>query len=262
LLFAIDIGNTNTVLGIYQEERLVAHFRIATDRNRTADEYGILATQLMSQHGLLPSRVSGVIIACVVPPLLATFVAMARTYFHCEPLVLTGQSYTGLKVRYNPPQAVGADRIANAVAAQRKYRVPAIIVDLGTATTFDVVSAVGEYLGGAIMPGVVLSLEALSFRAAQLPRIELRSPGRAIGVDTVTSMQSGVVYGTAGAIDAMVRRIKAELAGNPIVIATGGLARAVADESQEIEVVDEQLTLDGLFYVYQQCRTASAGGEP
>lgn len=250
MLLAIDVGNTNTVIGIYKREHLLAHWRISTERTRTTDEYGILLEQLIRHRRIHPTDITGVVIASVVPPVSSSFVSMSRTYFGSEPLVIDGQTRTGLRVLYHPPEAVGADRLANAVAAQHKHRLPAIIADMGTATTFDVVSADAEYLGGAIMPGTMISLEALSTRAARLPRIDLRRPDRAIGVDTEGSMRAGVVYGAAGAVDALVQRIRAELPGDPIVIATGGLARVIAAESREIQVVDEHLTLDGLRLIY------------
>lgn len=251
MLLAIDVGNTNTVLGIYRDDRLMAHWRIATDRSRTADEYGVAVTQLLDHFGFTPADVEGAAIACVVPPLLTPFTIVARSYFNCEPLIVTGQTRSGLRVLYRPPQAVGADRIVNAVAAMHRHRLPAIIVDLGTAITFDAISENAEYLGGAITPGVGISLEALSSRAAKLPHIDLRSPQTAIGTDTEASMQAGVVYGAAGAVDSLVRRIRAELTGNPIVIATGGLAKVIAAEAQEVQVVDEHLTLEGLRLIYE-----------
>lgn len=251
MLLAIDVGNTHTVLGTFAGEQLLASWRIATDRQRTADEYGVLLLQLLRNSDLDPHEIRGVAIACVVPPALETFTAVARRYLACEPLVASTQNRSGLRILYNPPQAVGADRIANAVAAMHKYRLPAIVVDLGTAITFDVISQDAEYLGGAITPGIHISLEALSARAAKLPRIELRRPPRAVGTTTEESMQSGVVFGAVGTVDSLVARIRAELVGEPIVIATGGLARAIAGESEEVQVVDEQLTLDGLRLLYE-----------
>lgn len=251
MLLAIDIGNTHTVLGTFSGENLLAYWRIATDRQRTADEYGVLILQLIGNSGLDPAAIDGVAIACVVPPALQTFITAARHYLNCEPVVASTQNRSGLQIRYNPPHAVGADRVANAVAAMNKYRLPAIVVDLGTAITFDVISKDAEYLGGAITPGVNISLEALSARAAKLPRIELRCPATAIGTTTEESMQSGVVFGAAGAVDSIVRRIKAELSGDPIVIATGGLAKVIAAASREVQIVDEQLTLIGLRLLFE-----------
>ena len=189
-------------------------------------------------------------IACVVPPTLEIFTAASRSYFSCEPFVVSAENECGLRILYNPPHAVGADRIANAVAAMHKYGLPAVVVDLGTATTFDVISRNAEYLGGAITPGIHISLEALSARAARLPRIALSKPPRAIGRTTEESMQSGVVFGTVGMVDWLVRQIKKELNDEPIVIATGGLAEAIAHESDQIRIVDKQLTLDGLRLLY------------
>jgi type III pantothenate kinase len=256
MLLAIDVGNTTTVLGTYAGDRLTAHWYITTDRSRTADEYGITVMQLLSHAGIGPGDIKGVALACVVPPALAAFTTMAQRCFHREPLIVTGQTKSGLRILYNPPQAVGADRIVNAVAAMHKYRLPAIIVDLGTAITCDAVSQNAEYLGGAITPGVGISLEALSSRAAKLPYIALRSPGVAIGTDTETSMRAGVVYGAAGAVDYLVRRIRAEMKGDPVIIATGGLAQVIAGESEEVQVIDEHLTLDGLRIVYELNTTA------
>jgi type III pantothenate kinase len=260
MLLAIDVGNTHTVVGCFHGEQLKADWRIATDRQRTEDEYGTLLLQLLRNSSLDPRDIRGVAIACVVPPALEIFTAVCRKFFSCEPLVASSQNRSGLRVLYNPPHAVGADRIANAVAAKHKYRLPAIIVDLGTAITFDVISGEAEYLGGAITPGIHISLDALSARAAKLPRIELRKPDKAIGTTTEESMQSGVVFGAIGTVDALVTRIKAELAGEAIVIATGGLAKAIARESANVDVVDEQLTLDGLRLLYDLNAKPSSDG--
>ena len=252
MLLVIDIGNTNTTLGVYEGDQLKAHWRIQSDREKSADEYGVLMLQLFAHKGLDPKAVTAVAIACVLPPVLPVFERMAQSYFGVQPLVVTHDLDTGLVIRYQPPRDVGADRIVNAVAAKAKYPLPAIVVDLGTATTFDCISAEGEYLGGAICPGVGISLEALFERASKLPRVSLADPGSAIGTNTVHSIQAGIIYGTAGEVDAIVRAIKKEMQGDPIVIATGGMSQALARYCTTVDVIDELLTLDGLRLIYER----------
>ncbi|MBE3565815.1 MAG: type III pantothenate kinase [Thermogemmatispora sp.] len=251
MILALDIGNTNTVLGVYAEGALVAHWRIATDHHKTADEYGLLLRNFFALAGLEPARVEGVAIACVVPPVLETFEQMARRYFGVEPLVVGPGIKTGIPIRYENPKEVGADRIVNAVAGFAKYGGPLIIVDFGTATTFDAVSERGEYLGGAIAPGIVISLEALFERAARLPRVELVKPRQVIGRTTNGAMQAGIIYGTVGQVNELVRRMKAELGGEARVVATGGLAEVISSEAEVIEVVEPFLTLEGLRLIYE-----------
>lgn len=252
VLLALDIGNTNTTIGLFDGETLKAHWRIQSDREKTADEYGILLHQLLDHKKFDPRDVTAVAIACVLPPVLPAFVRMAESYFCVKPLVVSHDLDTGLVIRYQPPRDVGADRIVNAVAAKAKYPLPAIVVDLGTATTFDCISRDGEYLGGAICPGVGISLEALFARASKLPRVSLDDPGTAIGTNTVQSIQAGIIYGTAGEVDRIVQAIKMEMEGDPIVIATGGLSRSIAGYCTTIDVIDELLTLEGLRILYER----------
>ena len=252
MLLAMDIGNTNTTIGLYDGERLKSHWRIQSDREKTADEYGILILQLLGHKGVDPKEVTAVAIACVLPPVLPTIERMTQIYFGLKPLVVTHDLDTGLVIRYQHPRDVGADRIVNAVATKAKYPLPAIVVDLGTATTFDCISKGGEYLGGAICPGVGISLEALFARASKLPRVSLEDPGSPIGTNTVQSIQAGMIYGTAGEVDAIVNAIKKEMGGDPTVIATGGQSRALAGHCTTIDVIDELLTLDGLRLVYER----------
>lgn len=250
MLLALDIGNTNTGIAIYEGEDLVKSWRIQTDREKTADEYGILITQLLAHHGIPRGSVSAVAIACVMPPVLPAFERMCADYFSIDPLVIDASTPMDLVIRYEHPRDVGADRIVNAVAAKAKYRLPAIVVDFGTATTFDCISREGEYLGGAISPGIGISLEALFERASKLPRISLDDPGSPIGTNTGMSIQAGIVYGTAGEVDAIVEAISAEMGERPTVIATGGLSRAIAKLSKSIDLMDDMLTLDGIRIVH------------
>jgi len=252
VLLALDIGNTNTTIGLYEGDRLRCSWRIQSDREKTADEYGILLCQLLSHKKLDPKDVTGVAVACVLPPVLPAFLRMAESYFGTKAMVVTYELDTGLAIRYQPPRDVGADRIANAVAAKEKYPLPAVVVDLGTATTFDCISKDGEYLGGAICPGVGISLEALFARASKLPRVSLEDPGSVIGTNTVQSIQAGILYGTAGEVDFIVQAIKKEMEGDPIVIATGGLSRAIAGRCTTIDVIDDLLTLDGIRILYER----------
>lgn len=252
MLLAMDIGNTNTTIGLYDGESLKTHWRIQSDREKTADEYGILISQLLAHKGFDPKAISAVAIACVLPPVLPAIERMSQSYFGVKPLVVTHDLDTGITIRYQHPRDVGADRIVNAAAAKAKYPLPAIVVDLGTATTFDCISHQGEYLGGVICPGVGISLEALFARASKLPRVSLEDPGTAIGTNTVHSIQAGIIYGTAGEVDAIVRAIKKEMEGDPTVIATGGQSRAIARHCTTIDVIDELLTLDGLRLIHER----------
>ncbi len=250
MLLAIDIGNTNVVLGVFDGENLRESWRVGTKAQFTADEYAMIVKDLFGFAGLEFGAVDGVIISSVVPPLLPVMSEMARKYFRLDPLVVTNEVRTGISLAYEHPQEIGADRIVNAAAAFHRYGGPLIIVDFGTATTFCAVTKDGRYLGGAITPGVRVSAEALHQRAAKLPRVELVRPPSVIGRDTVTAMQAGVLYGYAGLVDGIVGRMKREFAPDAKVIATGGLAELVASETGSIDEVRPDLTLEGLRYLY------------
>jgi type III pantothenate kinase len=254
MLLTIDTGNTNTVLGVHDGPRLVDHWRLTTRREQTADEYGILVRSLFESAGIAPERIDGVALASVVPSLTSVLVALSRKYLDREPLVVEPGVRTGMPVLYEPPGDVGADRIVNGVAAFAAYGGPVIVVDFGTATTFDVVTKKGEYLGGIICPGVGISADALFQRAARLPRVDVRNPGRVIGRSTVGSIQSGLYFGYAAMVDGIIARIREEL-GEPIrVVATGGLAETLASQIQSIEAVDPVLTLTGLRLIWERNR--------
>ncbi len=250
MLLCVDIGNTNIVMGLYRGEELVTHWRISTDHQKMPDEYGLLLLNLMALQGFQASDVDGIALASVVPPLTDTFIEMLRQYLRVEPLVVGAGIKTGVPIRYDNPRDVGADRVVNAVAGFRLYGGPACIVDFGTATTFDAISAKGEYLGGAIAPGIRVAAEALFQRTAKLPRIDLQRPAHAIGTNTVDSMRSGIFFGYVGLVEGMVVRFRAELGPEMRVIATGGLAGVVAQETKVIEIVDPWLTLKGLRMIY------------
>jgi len=252
MLLVIDIGNTNTSLGVFDGELLVAHWRLTTARSRTADEWGVHSRNLFSLASLDVESIDAITIASVVPPLNFTLKQMAETYFHLTPLFIDHTVDTGVRILYQPPSDVGADRIVDAVAAIHKYGAPCIVVDFGTATTFDAINEKGEYLGGVITPGITISSDALFERTAKLPRVEIRRPAKVIGSFTVEAMQSGLYHGYAGLVDGILEKMIAELGGKPKVIATGGLAPLIARGSSFIEVVDETLTLDGLKLVYQR----------
>lgn len=249
MLLAIDVGNTNTVLGLYQADVLVDHWRISTNAQRTADELGVLLNQLFAVRGpIVPGQdeISTAILSSVVPPLTETLVQMVKRYFNVRCRVVGPGLKTGMPILYDNPREVGADRIVNAVAAYERYRTGLVIVDFGTATTFDVVTPQGEYLGGSICPGIGISSKALFLHAARLPRVEFRRPKQVIGRNTVASMQSGLVFGYVGLVDGMVSRMRAEAGFDCTVVATGGLAPLIAKESDTIEHVDQMLTLEGL----------------
>ena len=251
MLLAIDIGNTNVVVGIFEKNRLAANWRVGTNTQITPDEYAMIFKDLFGFAGLEFGQVAGVIISTVVPPLLPVMAEMSRKYFRIEPMIVTHQLRTGITIKYDNPKEVGADRIVNAAAAYRLYGGPLIIVDFGTATTFCAVTREGEYLGGAITPGIRISAEALFQRASKLPRVELAKPARVIGADTTTAMQAGILYGYAGLVDGIVERMKKELPGSPRVVATGGLAELVAPETKSIQEIRPQLTLEGLQLLYE-----------
>lgn len=258
MLLCIDVGNTHTVLGLYNESRIMTYWRIATDRAKTTDEYALLIQGLLQTRKLTPSVITDVAISSVVPPLNNALTQLARGQFHVEPLKISSQTKTGITIGVTQPEEVGADRIANAAAAKNKYTLPAIIVDFGTATTFDVISEDAVYLGGAIAPGINISTRALFEHAARLPRVQITPPRRALGRTTIESMQAGILYGAAGGVDKTVHMLKKEVQGEATVVATGGLAETVAPLSEHIQVVDELLTLDGLRYIYDLQRGEKA----
>lgn len=251
MLLLMNINNTNTMLGLYQNEEWIANWRIASDRAKLPDEYAMLLKSLFDFEGLYWENISGVALASVVPPLTTSFVEMCQRFLNRDPLVVTHDIKTGVKVLTDYPAEVGADRILNALATHRLHGSPAIVVDFGTATTFDAVSAEGDYLGGAIAPGLGIAAEALFSRTANLPRIELVAPPKAIGRNTIHCMQSGLVLGYIGLIEGLVTRIRAELGGQAKVIGTGGLAPLLAKKTNIIETVDQMLTLEGLRLMYE-----------
>lgn len=254
MLLVIDVGNSNIVLGIYDGPQLVRNWRLSTDKSRTSDEYAVLLHSLFAQAGLAFTSVSAAIISSVVPPLTGVMESISRDFFHLTPFVVGPGIKTGMPIQYDNPREVGADRIVNAVAGFEKHRCSLIIVDFGTATTFDYVNQKGEYCGGAIAPGLAISLEALFQRASKLPRVDIAKPPHIIAKNTVNSMQAGVFYGYVGLVDEIVGRMKTESRDTPKVIATGGLAGLIAPESGTIEEVDAFLTLDGLRILYERNR--------
>lgn len=260
LLLVIDVGNTNSVFGIYEGETLREQWRMDSSRSRTSDEYGVMLLQMLGVAGILPDRIEGIIIASVVPTLMMAMEQMCQRYLHLTPMVVGPGIKTGMQILTDNPKEVGADRIVNAVAAFEAWQQACIVVDFGTATTFDVVSKRGEYLGGAIAPGFHISAEALFSRTSKLPRIEITRPKKVIGKNTVSSMQSGIFYGYAGLVDGMVARIMEELEVHPKVISTGGLARLFEGTCTSIELVDEFLTLRGLKLLYQRNRESHTTG--
>lgn len=251
MILVVDVGNTNIVLGIYDGDTLVDSWRIATDKEKTSDEYGMLINQLFQYGKLEVENIKDVIISSVVPNIMYSLEHAVRKFFNIEPLLVGPGIKTGMNIKYDNPKQVGADRIVNAVAAFEKYGGPLIIVDFGTATTFCAISPSGDYLGGTIAPGIKIASEALFQRAAKLPRVELVKPGKVICKNTVNSIQSGVIYGYVGLVEYIIRKMIVELKSDNVkVIATGGLSSLIASETDYIHVVDKLLTLDGLRIIY------------
>src|SRR5437899_3289799 len=255
MLLAIDVGNTNTVLGVFDANRLRDSFRVQTEKDRTGDEYGLQLKALFDFAGLRIADVHDVIVSSVVPPMVFPLEQMAKRFFGRKPLFVGPGIKTGMPVLYENPREVGADRIVNAVAAYEKWPQGLVVVDFGTATTFDVVTPKGEYLGGAISPGIAISMEALFHRTSKLPRVAFDKPSLVVGRNTVASMQSGLVFGYAGLVDSICSRMAEELGFPGKLVATRGPAPLIADVSKRIEVVDDQLTLDGLRIIYQRNQT-------
>jgi len=285
MLLALDVGNTNTVLGLYNideegalaarvddvtpaanparprmETKLAAHWRVTTHRTQTADEYGVLFVNLFNMRGLSVDQVKHIIISSVVPPVESTLRRVCENYFHLQPLFVEPGIKTGMPVLVDNPSELGADRLVNAIAAFERYGGPCIVVDFGTATTFDVISAKGEYLGGAISPGLGISADALFARAARLGRVAVRRPAKVIGTNTVTHLQSGLYYGYIGLVDGIIERMAAELGAQVKVIATGGLARTISADSRYIATIDDMLTLDGLRILFERNRSTRVRG--
>ncbi|OFI06559.1 type III pantothenate kinase [Clostridium acetireducens DSM 10703] len=256
MILVLDVGNTNIVLGVYDNKELIANWRLSTYSKKTADEYGIEVIQLFLQNKLDPSDVEGVIISSVVPNIMYSLEHMVKKYFEVEPIIVGPGVKTGINIKYDNPKEVGADRIVNAVAVHEIYKRASIIIDFGTATTFCALTFNGDYLGGTISPGIKISSEALFERAAKLPRVELTKPQTLICKTTVSSMQSGIIYGYAGLVNYIVNKMKKEMMDlgekEPFVVATGGLAKLIAEEAKSIDKIDSDLTLEGLRIIYEK----------
>jgi type III pantothenate kinase len=254
MLLAIDVGNTNTVIALYDEEKSVGLWRIRTLEETTADEYRMILHTLASMDGLHYPRVDGEIICCVVPPLVGALTELCLNYFKVQPLFVGPGVKSGMPIRYDNPREVGADRIVNAVAAYERYRCELIVVDFGTATTFDYINKAGEYEGGSITPGVKIAAEALFHEASKLFRVELVAPQRVIAKDTASAIQSGIVFGYASLVDGILKRMFDELGTRPKVIATGGLARVISSETKLVDAIEDDLTMEGLRILYRRNR--------
>ncbi|MEG6520602.1 type III pantothenate kinase [Desulfotomaculum sp. 1211_IL3151] len=259
MILAIDVGNTNIVFGVFKDKDLMANWRLATDRNRTTDEYGVLMKELFTLAKININLIEGVIISSVVPPVNGLIESMVKKYFKLDPIMVGPGIKTGISIKTENPREVGADRIVNAVAAYALYGGPLILVDFGTATTLCYVTATGEYLGGVIAPGIGISTEALFARAAKLPRVELTKPASVIGKNTVSAMQAGIIFGFAGQIEMIVKKMKQEMGSDAQVIATGGLAEIIARETPVITKVNPTLTLTGLCLLYENNRGTNGG---
>lgn len=257
MLLTLDVGNTNTVLALYKldgSEEVVAHWRVTTHKTQTADEYGVLLLSLFNMRQIAASSVHGIIISSVVPPLDSTLRRVCERYFNIKPLFIEPGIKTGMPLLIDNPVELGADRVANGVAAFHRYGGPCIVVDLGTATTFDVISAKGEYIGGAIAPGLGISADALFSRAARLSRVDIKKPAKVIGTNTIAHMQSGLYYGYIGLVDGILEHMIEDLGVQPIIVATGGLAKLIVEGSKHVTKIDHMLTLDGLRLIYEKNR--------
>ncbi|MBM7573173.1 type III pantothenate kinase [Aquibacillus albus] len=253
MIFVLDVGNTNTVLGVFNQEELKYQWRINTDRHKTEDEYAMLIKSLLENDGLSFNDIEGIIISSVVPPIMFALERMSQKYFHLDPLIIGGKMVDhSLKMVYPNPSELGADRIVNAVGAIEEYGVPLVIIDFGTATTYCYINEHEEYVGGVIAPGINISLEALYSKAAKLPKIEIKNPGNILGETTVEAMQAGVYFGYVGQVDEIVRRLQVDAVQTPKVIATGGLATLISSDSKTIDIVDPSLTLKGLYKIYKK----------
>ncbi|HIV85603.1 MAG TPA: type III pantothenate kinase [Candidatus Monoglobus merdigallinarum] len=252
MLLAIDVGNTNIVAALYDEDGLKRSWRMATDINKASDEYGIMLTQFLLNENVFPDDIDDVMIASVVPNVMHSLNNAVRRYLNCTPMVVGPGIKTGMNIRMDNPRELGADRIVNAVAAINKYTPPLIIVDFGTATTFCTVDKNSNYVGGVIVAGIKISMDALFEKTAKLPKVEIVAPPSTIGKNTVHSIQSGAVFGHAAQTDGIIRRIKREIGEEATVVATGGLAKTISKESEEIDIVDSMLTLDGLKILYDK----------
>ena len=254
MLLTIDIGNTNVTLGVFAGEEVQATWRLASDPNKMPDEYAVLLLNLLKNQGIAPADITDAVMCSSVPPLVVTFDELCHRYFGVKPLSVGAGVKTGIRVLYENPREVGADRVTDAVAAFRLYGGPVIVVDCGTATVLDAVSQEGDYFGGAIAPGIILAMDALVSHTSMLRRIELIAPKQAIGRNTVQSMQSGIIYGYVGLVESLVKRFKEELKGNVTVVGTGGLVDIIAKETSIFDVIDQDLTLSGLRMIYEMNR--------
>lgn len=260
MLLAIDVGNTNTVIGLYEGKRALGIWRIRTLEETTSDEYRMILHNLASIQGLKTLEIDGVIISCVVPPLTGSLEKLCQDYFNVSPLFVGPGIKTGMPIRYDNPREVGADRIVNAVAAYERYRRDLIVVDFGTATTFDYINKAGEYEGGSIAPGVKIAAEALFHEASKLFRVELAAPSRVIAKDTASAIQSGIIFGYASLVDGILQRMFDEAGGRPLVVATGGLASVICAQTRNVDEIDDGLTMEGLRILYSRNRPTWKGG--